>query len=402
MLHVLEGVAQLADLIALLDGRQRGVKLSLGHLVGCLGQLFQGLCRALDGEVAHQEGDHQHEEDDDQNDDAYHGAEHVQAYCGDGGHQDPVDASDGAIEHIRLRSVQQHHPFRLVAALLTLLHLVDDLLGQAGLVGILHMDEEVAPLDATVVGMGDKGAVVGQHIAAQRSLFCKRPVVLLEDAVLIMQDLCHEVEREVGSQDGHEAALRVADGMEIGHQRRLGVLTVEERSRPEGGVSGHGILEPRGAQVVVVGTAQLPGIHLQAVVTPGVGTEPAALLGVVTVDETDAATADTGILRDDAIHDGLHLVGLSEMGLDVEDVVPDGHGHIGHRVADGPVGRHHAGMETAGTHFHNDALFEIVEHVGQAAHHDEQHQDDPFRHPRGKRAVVFLFLHCGCKGKEKK
>ena len=72
VLHILEGVTQLAYLIPMLDSRQQGVKLSLSHLVGCVCQKFQGHCSAPDDEEAHEEGDHQHDDDNKQDDDANH------------------------------------------------------------------------------------------------------------------------------------------------------------------------------------------------------------------------------------------------------------------------------------------------------------------------------------------
>ena len=77
VLHVLKRVAQLTYLIAMLDGRQQGVKLSLSHLVGGICQLFQGLYRTLNGEETYQECDKQHDNDDKQDDNAYHHTKHV-------------------------------------------------------------------------------------------------------------------------------------------------------------------------------------------------------------------------------------------------------------------------------------------------------------------------------------
>ena len=57
VLHIFERVAQLTDLVIVFNRGQRGVELSLCHLIGGAGQQLQGLCRALDGEVADQEDD---------------------------------------------------------------------------------------------------------------------------------------------------------------------------------------------------------------------------------------------------------------------------------------------------------------------------------------------------------
>ena len=176
--------------------------------------------------------------------------------------------------------------------------------------------------------MGDIGTVARQHKTMQHA--GESPFCFVEDAVLLLQYLRHKVEREVGTQNGHSTTLRVADGTNIGHKGRLGILTVEEGFRPVGRVSGDGSLKPFGTQVVIIGTTQLSGHHRHTVRMPGVRTKPSPLLGIVVVNETDAATAYTGVLCDDALHDGLHLVRLLQVTLNVEEVVLDGYRHIRH------------------------------------------------------------------------
>ena len=63
-------------LIMMFDSRQRCVELSLCHLVGSVCQLLKWLCRAPDGEEAHQKSNHQHYNDNHHYDNAYHHAEH--------------------------------------------------------------------------------------------------------------------------------------------------------------------------------------------------------------------------------------------------------------------------------------------------------------------------------------
>ena len=155
--------------------------------------------------------------------------------------------------------------------------------------------------------------------------------------------------------------MRIADGIHIGHQWRLGILTVEERFRPEGRISGDGILKPSGIQIIVICATQLSGLYLHTVVATGIRTEPAPLLGVVVLNKTDTATAYTRVLCDDTLHDGLHLVRLLQVTLNIKEVVPDGHRHIRHHIVDGSVRRPHTNMETVGTDFYQGTLDKFVE-----------------------------------------
>ncbi len=68
LLHVFKRVAQLVNLIVVLDGWQLCVEMTLSHHIGCICQHFQRFRRTLDDKPANQEGHlyddknhHQHE-----------------------------------------------------------------------------------------------------------------------------------------------------------------------------------------------------------------------------------------------------------------------------------------------------------------------------------------------------
>ena len=136
-------------------------------------------------------------------------------------------------------------------------------------------------------------------------------------------------------------------------------MGVEEGLRPVGRVLGHSLFEPFRFQIVAE-RCTLLGIHLKTVVLPGVWTEDAPLLRVLALDETDAAASDAWVLHDDALRDVLHLIGLAEVALDIEDVVVDCHTHLQHLAADDLSSRLYRVVDRAAADFNHHILGGII------------------------------------------
>ena len=395
VLHVLERVAQQVYLVVALDGGQGSIELSVCHLVGDGSQLFQRLCSAPDGKTADEEGDEQHQGDNQQREIPHADAHNVERQRRQRYHQGPVCALQWRIKQVVLHPVDQHHPVGLVVTLLAVFHLPDGLLSHAGLVGILDMDVEVAFQDTPLVGVYDIGAVARQYETVEQVLvrYVDVPHVLFEDVGLLKDETGHEVERQVGAKNGHDTSLLVVDGIHIGYQRCLPVAAFEEGLRPIGGVGGYGIAKPFGLQIGGFGIFYRLSHHGSAVFSPGIRTVGFSFVWEVVLDETDAATADAGVLPDDALHDGLQLFGLLDVLFYLEEVVVDSHADIRHHVADALSIRYHAAMESIGADIHHYRPCQVVDEVCQTAHHDEQHEHHPPCQSSGKRMIVFLILH---------
>ena len=108
------------------------------------------------------------------------------------------------------------------------------------------------------------------------------------------------------------------------------------------------------------------------------------LIRVIVLDETDAAASDAWIQLDDTLRDALHLVGLAEVALDIEDVVFDCHTHLQHLTADDLSSRLYCVVDCAAADFNHQFLCDVINEETQCAHHHQQHQHYPAGHPAGK------------------
>ena len=76
---------------------------------------------------------------------------------------------------------------------------------QTGLIGILDVNIEISFQYSSLVGMSDVSSVTTQHKAIEHA-FTRHlygPHIVVEETILLLQQMRHEVQRQVGSQDSH-------------------------------------------------------------------------------------------------------------------------------------------------------------------------------------------------------
>ena len=193
-------------------------------------------------------------------------------------------------------------------------------------------------------------------------------------------------------ENGHRAVPLVVDGHLVRHDGPLLVNTVDKGLAPVSLIPAESLREPGFVQVVVLGVAHHVRLDAIAVHTHGKGAEPAPLLRVVVLHETDAAAAHVGVLPQHAIDDFLYLVRT------VKVLLNDGGGID---RGDIEVGRDTANLLMFATHqtvaeADSTCIYQIVtnsEHQGCGDTHEYQHAEhDAPREPLGKRTWIARLL----------
>ena len=54
------------------------------------------------------------------------------------------------------------------------------------------------------------------------------PYYIIENTVLLLHDIRHEIERQVCTQNSNKLAFRVVDGLQISYQRSFCIMSVEK------------------------------------------------------------------------------------------------------------------------------------------------------------------------------
>ena len=98
-------------------------------------------------------------------------------------------------------------------------------------------------------------------------------------------------QRNINAQNGYRLTILVTYRNHISYCRRLILVIAKEGFRPIAAICLQGFCKPFGMQIRIIITTQC--LDNDCTITAcGIGTEGTALLGIVVLLETDAATAD--------------------------------------------------------------------------------------------------------------
>ena len=330
MLHVLEGIAQQANLVIVLNLRQHRVEVSFRHFVCRCHQLFQRLGGTSDAIPANQPNQEYGQQDKEHEQSCHDESHDVDDQIGNDKSHRPSRTLDGREEDVAIKTFNIHFGSHVhinllsIAALFTRHHPARYRCNGSRVFRCLRHVLDVVEDDAMLFGMHDERAVLRYQEAighpARFPRFPLFPPVFIaiatpptEEHFLVHRVHLHiqRVNGQVSTKHSHRASLLVADGMQVGYQWCLrGVVGLEEGFRPESLLGLQSLHEPLVLLVVMLLHGVVDDLYMCAVAPIDIWHVAAPFLRIVVLHEADAATAHAGVLLQDALQQHLQPGGV--------------------------------------------------------------------------------------------